>query len=168
MHYVYGENGAKYGPADLPTLQQWVGEGRIAPATVLEDSLTGMQISAGSLPGLFNVQSQPAQTPAASPSQPIQTPYVRYDSSQDYSQARNYGQASLVLLVISCIPCCVIGSWWGIAISATGLGCAVAAQKHGYEKGQAYFTWGIIMVVINVIGFILATIFSGSLAGLGY
>jgi hypothetical protein len=40
-YYVIAQDGNRYGPADIPTLQQWVREGRIAPNTTLEDEVTG-------------------------------------------------------------------------------------------------------------------------------
>lgn len=98
----------------------------------------------------------------------MQTPYVRYDTSLDGSSARSYGQAALVLLIISCIPCCSMGTWWGIAIASVGLGCAITARNQGHEKGQTYTTWGIIMVVLSIGGAIIGEIFSGNLAGAGY
>jgi hypothetical protein len=61
-YYVIAQDGDRYGPADIPTLQQWVREGRIAPNTTLEDEVTGTQIRASLLPELshlFPSQSVP-------------------------------------------------------------------------------------------------------------
>lgn len=50
--YVVGPDGNKYGPADVPTLQQWVGEGRVTSNTLLEEEGTGRQGYASTVPGL--------------------------------------------------------------------------------------------------------------------
>ncbi len=50
--YVVGPDGNKYGPADVPTLQQWVGEGRVTANTLLEEEGTGRQGYASTVPGL--------------------------------------------------------------------------------------------------------------------
>jgi hypothetical protein len=60
-YYVIAQDGNRYGPADIPTLQQWVREGRIAPNTTLEDEVTGTQIRASLLPELSHLfPSQPS------------------------------------------------------------------------------------------------------------
>jgi len=57
-YYVFAPDGTRFGPADIPLLNQWIGEGRLLPQHVLEDAATGARFPAQALPGLaFIVQS---------------------------------------------------------------------------------------------------------------
>ena len=68
-YYVLGDQGQKYGPADVATLNMWVGEGRVVPHTMLEDEVSGGQIAAASVPGLqFQVVAPPPNNPVLSAS----------------------------------------------------------------------------------------------------
>lgn len=51
-YFVLWPDGQKFGPADLQTLQHWVVENRVGPATLLENAQTGHHIRAGDLPAL--------------------------------------------------------------------------------------------------------------------
>src|SRR5258708_3664261 len=80
-YYVIGDQGQKYGPAEVATLNQWVAERRLLPQTMLEDELSGGQIVASAVTGLnFPV----AAAPTASN-------YPRYDQAPQYRpQAQPY------------------------------------------------------------------------------
>jgi len=69
-YYVIAQDGDRYGPADIPTLQQWVREGRIAPNTTLEDEVTGTQIRASLLPELSRLFPSQSVPPGDSYRQP--------------------------------------------------------------------------------------------------
>jgi|GEM_PF-599512 len=114
-YFVIHSSGQKYGPADLATLNQWVGEGRIMPGTELEDEATGSRLSAASVPGLnlggpapstSGAPAAPAapvagpgfQTGPANPSSPYGAPTSGPNPGMPsgpnpYSQAPQYGQA---------------------------------------------------------------------------
>lgn len=51
-YYVQGNDGQRYGPADVDTLVAWVMEGRIVAGTVLIERGTDRPMSADSLPAL--------------------------------------------------------------------------------------------------------------------
>jgi hypothetical protein len=53
MYYVLGDGGAKFGPADVTTLKQWVIEGRVLPTTMLEDAVTGTVTAASAINDLY-------------------------------------------------------------------------------------------------------------------
>ena len=50
--FVLGDQGQKYGPADVLTLNQWIAEGRIVPHSMLLEEVSGGQIVASSVAGL--------------------------------------------------------------------------------------------------------------------
>ena len=58
-YYVLGENGERYGPADVPTLAQWARERRLSSASKLMDEMTGSVVDARSVPGIVFPQAAP-------------------------------------------------------------------------------------------------------------
>lgn len=79
--FVIGRDGQKYGPADLATLQRWVGEKRITPDMMLEEEHTGRRLRADTLPGLqftdppataiTSPTPAPGPTPSPHPTDPV-------------------------------------------------------------------------------------------------
>lgn len=67
QYYVIGPDGNKYGPADVPTLKQWVAENRLNQGSMLEDFNTGQRVTAGQVPGLFDVATAAAPGPNMGP-----------------------------------------------------------------------------------------------------
>ena len=61
QYFVIGPDGQKFGPADINTLTQWAAEGRLTPATMLEDEF-GKQMPASELPGVFPPGLPPPRT----------------------------------------------------------------------------------------------------------
>ena len=51
-YFVIAPDGSKYGPADLATLREWVGQGRIAPDTMLEEESSRQRVPARLVAGL--------------------------------------------------------------------------------------------------------------------
>jgi hypothetical protein len=51
-YFVIGDDGQKYGPADVATLNSWITEGRLLATTLLENEATGERVAAQATPGL--------------------------------------------------------------------------------------------------------------------
>ena len=51
-YFVIGDDGQKYGPADLDLLNSWITEGRLLPTQQLEDESSGLRLAAGAVQGL--------------------------------------------------------------------------------------------------------------------
>lgn len=51
-YFVIGPNDEQYGPADVPTLNAWVLEGRVTPTTTLQEENGGARFAASMLNGL--------------------------------------------------------------------------------------------------------------------
>lgn len=58
-YFVIHPSGQRYGPADVPTLAQWVTEGRIVATSLLCEELSGRQLQAFQVPGLNFSQGHP-------------------------------------------------------------------------------------------------------------
>jgi hypothetical protein len=75
MYYILGEGGAKYGPADMDTLKQWVAEHRITRDMMIENADNGTQVKASDIPGLFQevgeTQADSQVVQEASPYDPL-------------------------------------------------------------------------------------------------
>jgi hypothetical protein len=52
-YYVIADDGQRYGPVDIATLNQWIADGRIVRHTNLEDAETGVRMAAPAIPGLL-------------------------------------------------------------------------------------------------------------------
>lgn len=87
MRYYVLYQGQQYGPADVGTLSQWAGEGRLLPSTTLMDIATGAKVQASQVPGILFPNTANPYSPAPAPnpySQPYnpqvpgaqQTPYI--------------------------------------------------------------------------------------------
>lgn len=63
MYYVIAQDGQRYGPVDLATLNQWAQDNRVVPTTTLESS-DGQRTEASGVPGIVfpvtTVQNPPA------------------------------------------------------------------------------------------------------------
>jgi hypothetical protein len=84
-YYVISSDGQRYGPADLPTLNQWIQEGRLLPNQMLEDEASGQRMPASSVSEL-NFPAQGAQQPGQptyAPGQPYQQHYQRPEFGGD-------------------------------------------------------------------------------------
>lgn len=158
-YYVLGEYGQKYGPADVAILNLWISEGRIAPATMLEDESSGSQVVASAVKGLqFVVMPNPAlgnQAPYQAPqypqqpyqSQPYQQPYQTqpyqpqapigagsYASDAQFRRARSLCLVSLVLTLIFPIA--------GFAAAIASIINAVMAKDSGHPNSRAGMLYG--------------------------
>ena len=83
-YFVIAADGQKYGPADVPTLNTWIAEGRLQPTTMLQEANSSVQVEAHGVPALkFTARpanapppSAPAIPPASSPAVPnLGNPY---------------------------------------------------------------------------------------------
>ena len=52
QYFVIMPDGSKFGPADTPTLNQWIVEGRVHTTTILEEVPSGIRCAANQLPTL--------------------------------------------------------------------------------------------------------------------
>ena len=107
-YFVIGDDGQKYGPADVPTLQSWIGEGRLLPTQQVEEDPSGIRSAARMVPGLvFPIEnlpptSAPQNSPYANPgpmnqgyTRPMQAQPAGDDGQQDVTLAYVFGVLGL-------------------------------------------------------------------------
>lgn len=171
QYFVIHPNGQKYGPADIPTLNQWIAENRLSPTTELEDAATMQRMQAGSVPGLnFGMGSSPYQQPTA-----VQNPYgtpgsPTVQSPNPYAQAPNpyahapqpspyqsAGQPSngnteaIVGWIFAGIGTLCCFSICGIVFNIVGLIMGYQAKTKGNGQGTAIMILSGIMLGISIL-----------------
>ncbi len=164
-YFVIGEDGQKYGPADVATLQNWIGEHRLLPTQQLEEEGSGIRLAASAVSGLnFPVADRPAPTPgpqgpgpqAPGPQAPTGPGYIPPPAGMAYqSYARNTGgiddgknDLTLAWVLGAFGICC-------LPLEIVGLVFAYRAESklNPGAKAAKIFCWVILGLQIGVIIF---------------
>ncbi len=145
-YFVIGDDGQKYGPADVATLNGWIAEGRLLPTQQVEDEASGARMAASSVSGLvFPVQN----TQQFAPGQPYQQHYMRPDAmyGDDGSKdLKNAWTLSIVGLVI--FLCCPLV---GLILTILGLNAANRSASKGNPNAQGAKLLSIIGIVVSAL-----------------
>lgn len=171
-YYVVTDDGQKYGPADVQTLNSWIAESRLLPHQMLEEEASGARFAARSVPGLnFPVPVTPTQAPGPGagpgagpgpgqpgPGQPGYAGYYRPpggavgdDGSRDITPA-------WVLFAVGLVSCCFV-PYITLVISGAGVFFANKAKQKGHPQGAVAFGLNVgvlilaILMTILVVGF---------------
>ncbi|MCC6404139.1 MAG: hypothetical protein IT207_09025 [Fimbriimonadaceae bacterium] len=87
-YYVVWPDGRRFGPANLDTLNQWAGEGRISADALIEDVVAGKTVPATMVPGL-EFPSPESPTAAIEPeAPPIPDPFPGGQSAAGWQQVQ--------------------------------------------------------------------------------
>jgi hypothetical protein len=148
-YYVIGDDGQKYGPADVATLNQWIAENRLVRTQILEDEASGSRMAASAVEGL----NFPPPAAAPGPQGPGAGPlpgshgyggnyarpggYVPDDGSTDVRNAWIFFATGLL-----CCGLLHIGS----------IICGNNAQAKGNSAGATPKILSIIFLILQVIG----------------
>ncbi|HJP82632.1 MAG TPA: hypothetical protein VJ835_03930 [Fimbriimonadaceae bacterium] len=132
-YFVIGANGELFGPADIPTLNQWIAEGRVLPTTMVQEELGGARFAASMLTGLaFSAQYPRAQS--------FGNQYVQ-DGATEMKNAWTYG---------------IIGLFcFGIILGPVGLFYAIKAKQLGHPQAIGGIILCGIVTALSVLGMFL-------------
>lgn len=146
-YYVIGPDGQRYGPADIPTLNQWAQENRLTANQLLEDETAGTRVMASSVEGLVfpiaaapNYQQPPANYAGGQPYQPhyARPVYTGDDGSKDVTTA-------WVLGALTILCGCFLFPIFGL-LSAN------KAKQKGHPGANAARIFNIVMICLSVLG----------------
>ncbi len=150
-YFVIGDDGQKYGPADVATLNSWITEGRLLPTQQLEDESSGLRIAASAVQGLTfpvpSAQPVPGGQPGASGNpyaagQPYQQTYPRGgsaygdDGSEDVKKAWIYAVLGFICCLFLHIPALIYAS---------------KAQSKGNSGATAPKIFSIVILCIQIL-----------------
>ena len=151
-YYVLTDDGHKYGPADVQTLNQWIAENRIIPMQMVEEEGTGARVAARMVPGIyFPTIVQPAPPTPPPPPGPGYSGYYRTphghsfvdDGSKDVTPA-------FVLFIIGIVTCCA-APMISIAFAALGVHFANKARRKGHPQGTIVYNLNLGILVIAIL-----------------
>ena len=140
-YFVIASDGQKYGPADVPTLNQWAQEGRVLTTSMLEDATTGERVAATSVPGIVFPIAPPTGQNFQQPN--FQQPNFQHppgmgyrdDGSEDIKKVWIFGGIGFI-----CCP---------IIFSVMAIVFASNAQKKGHPQAQTALIFAIISLVVG-------------------
>jgi hypothetical protein len=158
-YYVIGDQGQKYGPADVVTLGVWAQQGRLTPSSILEDAQTGQRYNAAQIPGIQFGGSPFQNATQGGPYQ--QSPgYQQPTGNQQpgYQQAPSYHQYPRGQFGLSDDGSADVKNAWicGVAglvccplVSAYGIYLASNAQRKGNTGANAPMYFCIATLVLG-------------------
>ena len=157
-YFVIGDDGQKYGPADVPTLQAWIAEGRLLPTQQVEEEASGARSAARAVPGL-NFPLEAAQPGPQAGGIPQGSPYAQAPGTANYPRQGNYaggddGKQDVTMAWVMGVLgffCCFLFSIYGIV-------CANKAKAKGNPGGQTALIAVSIMLALNICIVVFRTI----------
>jgi hypothetical protein len=188
-YFVLDDQGTKYGPADLATLNQWAVQGRIAPNTTLVEEFTNVRHRAIDLPGLhiavmpgMPAQGLPTQNPGAygAPGQgaygqmlpgasPVQPQYQPTNTGPfnnpigTLNSGQNEANISFGLSILTLILCAVIPCL-GLLSGIPAIFYAGKAMKQGSPSGGSAMSFAVLVTaIVTIMTLGVASLFSGFL-----
>jgi hypothetical protein len=160
-YFVVADDGSRYGPADVATLNSWIQEGRLLPATLLEDESSGARIAAAAVSGLIfpsarsteaaappqgSIYSNPSSASGPGTQNPYSAGYAQsYRAPTDEGNTENI--IAWVLGGIGLVLCCC----YGFVPAAIGALLAHLAKKKGNFKAQSAFIFNVVVIVVSIL-----------------
>lgn len=137
QYWVIAPDGKKYGPADVPTLNTWVAQGRVTAQTRVQELASGDQMLASQIPGILLVPF--------SGSQNYNTNYQNvYPRVPDPSYGKDWEKEILAAWLLGGVGifCCAFAAIFGV-IKASN------AQRAGHPGAQAPLIFNIVALIIG-------------------
>jgi hypothetical protein len=166
-YFVLAPDGERYGPADIPTLNEWAASNRLFGSSKLVEEMSGALVTASSVQGLVfgpapsaagPMQPRaPMQPPApGAPMQPIQpvAPGAGYARpGQAYSATiTDDGKKDLLMAFGIAVgaPILSLILTWGIVFAAAGVQLSWKAMKKGQKLGMLALILNVIAIPVAI------------------
>lgn len=168
QYFVIGDDGIKYGPAEVLQLNSWIIEGRLTPTTRLEPAGGGPQVYASSVPGLnFPTTTPPSATSyqtRTDTSASYQTPNS-FQTPASYPRGGAYRPQNTQNLTYAWISFAVGFMCCPIIANAFGMSYAKKAENEGIEGAKIayWFNLGYIIFTVGIYGLAVLLGFAGAL-----
>jgi hypothetical protein len=150
-YFVIGPTGDKYGPADVPLLNQWIAEGRLFPASIVVSEANGTQTPASTVPGLQFAPGVPPSSPVAAHMAPP-TYAGAYTPPQYESEDHRLAFVGIGLGTLSIVLTFFLG--WGSMLCWLS-GFATSWQGRKERPALAYLGIAINLVALGVWIYVL-------------
>ena len=136
-YYLIADDGQKYGPADLATLNQWIAESRLRPDHMLEVETTAQRVQASSVPGLAFGAPQAAQG------------YYQRPDAYAFDNGAAELKNAWIFSILSIIQCCPL------VFGILGIVYSNRAKEKGNPNTTGPLVLSILGLVINAIFIII-------------
>ena len=140
-YFVIAADGTRFGPADVPTLNQWVVEGRLLPEQWVENEATRSRLQAGQIPGIVFMVRRPEVSSGEAPPQVYQAVYGRpeYGGYDDGSGDIRMAWLYIGLGLICCTPFMV-----------SAFTACRRAQAKGNPKAASTRTAAWVLLILSI------------------
>lgn len=151
-YYVLTDDGHKYGPADVQTLNQWIAENRLVPLQMLEEEGTGARYAAQVIPGLnFPAPVNYAQGPGTPPPPgPAYTGYYRPPGGHSGDDGSRDITPAWVLFGVGVLSCC-LSPFLAIALGGVGVYYANQGRQKGHPQGGTVFSLNVALLTLAIV-----------------
>lgn len=158
-YFVLGPSGERYGPVDLPTLAQWVQEGRVLATHTIEVEGTGQRMMASFIPGLTFAPGNPPPTSWPQPGIPSSPATFPMTGSTGGEGQRDlniaYICAGISIALTLGLPMCL--PFGNVILAAIGIGAAYRARGtfHPSANQAVGFAWvALLFAALKTLGFL--------------
>jgi hypothetical protein len=144
-YFVFAEDGNKYGPADVGTLNRWIEEGRVLPAMMLEEEGTHHRVAAASIGGLefYAIETEVSSTDSGSVAVMTFEQPATENLNVDLFLAW-----SMVVVTLGLSAVRMAGGYLAIFTTLLGIMASIKAKERGHAAaGPA--------IVINLLAFVV-------------
>lgn len=144
-YYVIGDDGQRYGPADVPTLGAWAREGRLVAGSRLIEEGTERSVFASEIPGLTFGGSTEGRTPP--PSGPSYQ--EAFSGTVD-----NHLVKSILVTLCCCLPFGIAAIVFSSQVNPLVQGGRYAEAREKAAQADKWANWGIgLGLITNLIQF---------------
>lgn len=154
---MLADDGNRYGPADVATLNQWIVDNRLLPHQMLEEEASGARLAAQAVPGLNFPQAQPSPEASAGPGAPGQpySGYYRGPSGASADDGSREMTAAWILFGVGLLCCCG-ARYGGFLVPAAGIYFAYKAKQKGHPQGNLAFGLNIAVTTLALLWLVIA------------